>query len=82
MTKIQIDFFKNLWFTNEIEVVLPGINDKIAEIRSALGLLNLKHVNNAIERRRNIALKYRRYMYNIPGITMLVFTCGNTRYIV
>jgi dTDP-4-amino-4,6-dideoxygalactose transaminase len=34
-------------------------------------LLNLKYVDTAIEKRRKIAIHYRRKLIDIPGITML-----------
>jgi dTDP-4-amino-4,6-dideoxygalactose transaminase len=70
-TKKQIDYLKNFGFAGETEVVLPGINGKIDEIRSAYGLLNLKYVDNAIEKRRAITLQYRKELANVPGITMI-----------
>jgi dTDP-4-amino-4,6-dideoxygalactose transaminase len=70
-TKKRIDYLKNFGFANETEVVMPGINGKMDEIRSAYGLLNLKYVDNAIEKRRQIALQYRRELENVPGITMM-----------
>ena len=70
-TKKKIDFLKNFGFANETQVVMPGINGKMDEIRSALGLLNLKYVDNAIEKRRQIASQYRLKLANTPGITMM-----------
>jgi dTDP-4-amino-4,6-dideoxygalactose transaminase len=70
-TKKRIDYLKNFGFAGETEVVMPGINGKLDEIRSAYGLLNLKYVNKAIERRRDIALYYRESLQSIPGLTMM-----------
>jgi len=70
-TKKRIDYLKNFGFAGETEVVMPGINGKMDEIRSAYGLLNLKYVDKAIEKRRQIALQYRKELANIPGITMM-----------
>ena len=70
-TKKQIDYLKNFGFAGETEVVMPGINGKMDEIRAALGLLNLKYVDSAIEKRKQIALQYRKELIGIPGITML-----------
>jgi len=69
--KKQIDYLKNFGFASETEVVMPGINGKLDEIRSAYGLLNLKYVDNAIEKRRQIALQYRQELGNISGIAMM-----------
>jgi len=71
VTKRKIDYLKNFGFAGETEVIMPGINGKMDEIRSAYGLLNLKYVDNAIKRRLTIALQYRRELANVPGITMM-----------
>ena len=67
-TKKRIDYLKNFGFANETEVVAPGINSKMDEIRSAYGLLNLQQVDQAIELRHQIAIKYRQALANIKGI--------------
>lgn len=68
-TKEQIDYLKNFGFKNEVEVVAPGINSKMDEVRSAYGLLNLKQVEWAIELRRQVAMKYRSALKDVDGIT-------------
>lgn len=76
-TKKQIDYLKNFGFAGEIEVIAPGINSKMDEIRSAYGLLNLKQVDVAIARRKDVAQKYKdafkavaglRYLEDIEGV--------------
>lgn len=68
-TKQRIDYLKNFGFANEIEVVGPGINSKMDEIRSAYGLLNLKQVDAAIAARRKVAVAYRDALRNVDGIS-------------
>lgn len=68
-TKQRIDYLKNFGFANEIEVVGPGINSKMDEIRSAYGLLNLKQVDAAIAARRKVAVVYREALRNVDGIS-------------
>lgn len=67
-TKQRIDYLKNFGFAGETEVVAPGINSKMDEVRSAYGLLNLKLVDDAIEARHLVAIKYREALQNVPGI--------------
>lgn len=69
-TKQRIDYLKNFGFAGETEVVAPGINSKMDEVRAAYGLLNLKQVDDAIERRRHVALRYREALREVPGIRM------------
>ncbi len=67
-TKKRIDYLKNFGFANEVEVIAPGINSKMDEIRAAYGLINLKQVDAAIESRRQTAIKYRNALRNVEGI--------------
>lgn len=67
-TKQRIDYLKNFGFAGETEVVGPGINSKMDEIRSAYGLLNLKQVDAAIEARHQVAIKYREALKDVEGI--------------
>ena len=68
-TKQRIDYLKNFGFANEIEVVGPGINSKMDEVRSAYGLLNLKQVDAAIASRQKVAVAYRKALRNVDGIS-------------
>lgn len=68
-TKKRIDYLKNFGFANEVEVVGPGINSKMDEIRSAYGLLNLKQVDAAIAARQKVAIAYREALRNVDGIS-------------
>lgn len=67
-TKHRMDYLKNFGFANEVEVVGPGINSKMDEMRSAYGLLNLKQVDAAIEARHQVAIKYREALRDVEGI--------------
>lgn len=70
-TKKRIDYLKNFGFAGETEVVAPGINAKMDEVRAAYGLLNLKYVDRAIENRKLIAQTYREGLKSIKGISFL-----------
>lgn len=67
-TKQRIDYLKNFGFAGETEVVAPGINSKVDEVRCAYGLLNLKQVDGAIAARLKVAQKYREALRDVPGI--------------
>ena len=71
VTKKRIDYLKNFGFAGETEVVAPGINSKMDEMRAAYGLLNLKQVDAAIEARHQVAVKYREALRPIEGITFM-----------
>lgn len=70
-TKQRIDYLKNFGFAGEIEVVAPGINGKMDEIRAAYGIINLKHVDFAIQKRKEVAIQYRILLKDIEGISFL-----------
>ena len=70
-TKARIDNLKNFGFVNDTTVIAPGINGKMSEICAAMGLLQLKSVAAAIERRRTIDTEYRTRLEGIQGIRCL-----------
>lgn len=67
--KKRIDYLKNFGFADEVTVVGPGINSKMDEIRAAYGLLNLHQVDAAIVARQKVAIKYRKELRDVAGIT-------------
>lgn len=67
-TKQYIDYLKNFGFAGETEVVAPGINSKLDEIRALYGLLNLKQADRAIARRQWAANRYREALRGVKGI--------------
>jgi dTDP-4-amino-4,6-dideoxygalactose transaminase len=71
MMKKRIDNLKNFGFVNETTVVTPGINAKMNELQSAMGLLQLKYIDALIEKRKEIAEQYRNLLKNIDGISYM-----------
>lgn len=69
--KKRIDYLKNFGFAGETTVVAPGINAKMSEVQAAMGLLQLKHVDENIERRRKIAMRYREQLRDVPGLRVM-----------
>jgi len=67
-TKIRIDQLKNFGYAGETKVVATGINGKMSEFNAALGLLQLKHIDNAITRRKEIDRLYRSRLKDVKGI--------------
>ncbi len=67
-TKRRIDFLKNFGFADEVTVVGPGINAKMNEVQAAMGLLQLKYVNNNLQQRKRISDFYKYELKNIDGI--------------
>lgn len=65
----QVDLLKNFGIVDEETILCPGLNGKLDEIRSAIGILNLKNVSEAINKRKKIAEYYLEYL-NISGIRL------------
>lgn len=70
-TKLRIDQLKNFGFVDETTVVAPGINGKMSELNAAFGLLQLKHIDVARDRRKEIDLAYREQLEDVHGIHCL-----------
>jgi dTDP-4-amino-4,6-dideoxygalactose transaminase len=68
-TKSRIDDLKNFGYAGEVTVVAPGINAKMNELQAAFGLLQLKHIDKAIDRRREIDGQYREQLLSVTGIS-------------
>lgn len=69
--KERIDYLKNFGFAGETKVIAPGINAKMNEIQAAYGLIQLKYIDQVIEKRIEIIKVYRENLKNIPGVRIL-----------
>jgi len=70
-TKVRIDRLKNFGHVGEVTVVAPGINGKMSEFNTALGLLQLKYIDQAIAQRKQIDTIYRQKLEDVKGICCL-----------
>jgi dTDP-4-amino-4,6-dideoxygalactose transaminase len=70
-TKARIDKLKNFGHAGEVNVVAPGINGKMSEFNAAFGLLQLKHMDRPLARRKEIDASYREYLRGVRGIRCL-----------
>ncbi len=69
--KQHIDRMKNFGIADEVTVVAAGINGKMNEVSAAYGLLQLKGVDAAIEKRGKVAARYRELLAGVPGIALM-----------
>jgi dTDP-4-amino-4,6-dideoxygalactose transaminase len=69
-TKLRIDSLKNFGFSDEVTVVAPGINGKMNEVQAAFGLLQLRHIEEALDIRRRIHEQYCASMADVAGIVL------------
>ena len=67
-TKQRIDFLKNFGFADEVTVVGLGINAKMNEFQAALGILQLKYIDENIKKRKEISDFYRINLKDASGI--------------
>lgn len=67
-TKQRIDHLKNFGFVDEVTVVAAGINGKMNEFQSALGLLQLEHIDACIAARGEVARRYDEAFAGLPGV--------------
>ena len=76
--KYDIDNLKNFGFRGETNVVAPGINSKMDEMRAAYGLLNLRQVDAAIVARKHVAEQYVAALKDVPGIKLFPYEIEQT----
>ncbi len=70
-TKVRIDQLKNFGHVGEVTVVAPGINGKMSEFNAALGLLQLKYIDQALHERKEIDAAYREQLKGVKGYPLL-----------
>ena len=70
--KHDLDYTKNFGIKNEEEVPMIGRNCKMNEFQAAMGLCNLKYMDDIIEKRKQISLKYRECLNDIEEIKYFV----------
>ncbi|HYG05378.1 MAG TPA: DegT/DnrJ/EryC1/StrS family aminotransferase [Stenotrophomonas sp.] len=75
----RIGHLKNFGFVDETTVVAPGINGKMSEVNAAFGLLQLRHIDQALARRAQIARMYRERLTGLPGIACMPQAAGGVR---
>lgn len=76
-TKQHIDHLRNFGFVDEVTVVTPGINGKMSEIHAAFGMLQLQHIDAALQRRQEVDVRYRGLLDGVPGLTLKVREKGS-----
>lgn len=70
-TKTRIAHLKNFGHVGETDVVATGINGKMSEVCAALGLAQLRHIEEALAARRKIDAAYRERLSGMDGIRCL-----------
>ena len=69
--KQRIDLLKNFGIKNEDEVVMPGINGKLDEIRAAIGRIMLNYVAEENQKRIKLHEIYNEELANVEGLKLM-----------
>jgi dTDP-4-amino-4,6-dideoxygalactose transaminase len=69
--KKKIDCLKNFGYQDELTVEGIGINGKMNELQAAMGLLQLKHIDSMIEKRKKITQIYVEGLREVIGISLI-----------
>ncbi len=77
--KQRIDLLKNFGIKNEDEVVMPGINGKLDEVRAAIGRIMLNYVADENQRRINLHKIYNEELADVEGIKLMPAIAENVR---
>ena len=68
----KLNLHKNFGITGPETTEAVGMNAKMNEFQSAMGLCNLRHLNTEIEKRKKVAIEYRRRLEGVKGIKLSV----------
>jgi dTDP-4-amino-4,6-dideoxygalactose transaminase len=69
--KRRVYLEKNFGIANAEEVILPGTNAKMNEFQALMGMINLRHIDEEIQKREKVVRKYREVFGEIDGIKLL-----------
>jgi dTDP-4-amino-4,6-dideoxygalactose transaminase len=64
---------RNFGFSGKDNVIHPGTNGKMIEVAAAMGMINLKAIDEVIEANRRNYHVYREAMSDLPGVSVLPF---------
>lgn len=67
----KLRLLKNFGITGPETVESVGINCKMNEFQSAMGLVNLRYIDEQIKKREEITLKYRENLKEVDGLKLL-----------
>jgi len=68
--KARIDRLKNFGIRDEDHIEAVGLNGKMNEVQAAFGLVQLRHIDAAIERRGTVCERYRELLAGTAGIEL------------
>lgn len=68
--KAKLDCLKNFGIPGPDQITLPGGNSKMSEFHAAMGICNLRHVDEYIAGRKAVVERYRENLSGVPGLKL------------
>lgn len=68
--KIKLDLLKNFGISGKESVEVVGANAKMNEFQAAMGICNLRHIDEEIQKRKIVSDRYAERLGNVPGIKL------------
>lgn len=72
----KLKLLRNFGISDEENIIESGINAKMNEFQAAMGLCNLKYIDNEIIKRKNIYDLYKKELENLDGIDIKILQEG------
>lgn len=69
--KRKIEQFKNFGINGPEKVEMVGINSKMNEFQASMGLCNLRHIDENLEKRKKVFDRYNELLKDVKGIQTL-----------
>lgn len=69
--KARLDMMKNFGIPGQDRIAYPGGNAKMSEFHAAMGLCNLRHLDEWLGMRKAVVERYRENLSGVPGLTLL-----------
>lgn len=69
--KSKIEQFKNFGINGPEKVEMIGINSKMNEFQASMGLCNLRHIDESLEKRKKVFEKYNELLKDVKGLRTL-----------
>lgn len=66
----ELDLLKNFGITGQETTEEVGMNAKMNEFQAAMGLCNLRHIDEEISKRKKVVEEYRKRLSNVKGIKL------------
>ncbi|MDD3665056.1 MAG: DegT/DnrJ/EryC1/StrS family aminotransferase [Bacteroidales bacterium] len=66
----KVEYLKNFGVHGTEDVICVGLNAKMNEFQAAMGICNLRHIDDEISKRKKIAEKYIKNLQHINGLKL------------